>query len=309
MLKDRHVLLTGDSTMHYQYLALILFLQEDISLGPDGPMNWILYQQGGKNGWDNQYYVEYYTNTSRVFGDDEFCDCHRDVQCHPTCSPQTFVQNRYYRLGSNGYVTYTPSGGDILPPRGHNMDLAKWKLNCDQVPCDHPADWEEEASSCYVDILRNVIQRYTPDILVQGVDNHIIQPYPWLVDIIGKVPDRKATLCGMDPLDFGAAVTKELGVTSGGTRGKPLVLTRSNLANRTTMMSVYKDEATASPTQADASQQVMYDTEYLTKLLSAPPLRGYPNAVMKDEVHLEPWVNLELNMWLLNVIAQRINVI
>lgn len=307
MLKNRHVLLTGDSTMNYQYLALIMFLHEGVSIGPGGPREWMLYQSNGPNAMDNQWFVEYYRNTSEVFGGDEFCDCNRDVPCHPTCTPQTFVQNRYYRLGSNGYVAFAMTGGDILPPRGHKMDLAKWELKCDKVPCDHPADWEEDPSSCYVDVLRNLVQRYTPDILVQGVDNHMIQPYPWLVDFLGKVPDRSATLCGMDWVDFGAAVTKDLGVTSGGTRGAPLVLTRPNLANRTTMMSVYENQATVSPTQADASQQVMYDTEYLTKLLSAPPLRGYPLDVMKDEVHTQPWVNFELNMWLLNVIAQRIN--
>jgi len=213
-------------------------------------------------------------------------------------------------LGLTAMLHLRP-GGEILMPRGHAMDFENWQLRCDKPgECSHPldpgqGDWDEPFD-CYVDLLGKVVDRYKPDILVQGVDNHIIQPYDWLIDIIGFTPDKQGTLCGMSWVDFGAALTRDLGTSSGGTRGEPLVLTRSNNAPQTVMLEVYDQNLPVSPTIDPNSDQVMYDVEYLTKLLAAPPLRGFPGnggPLMKDGVHLMPWVNFELNMWMLNVIA------
>lgn len=302
LLNGRHLLFTGDSTVSYQYLAMVMYLHEGVSIGDDGPKEWMLYPQGSLS---QNYYNSYYEQSSAVFGVDEFCDCYRDVTCHPLCDPQSHVQARYYRFGTDSYVSVVPSAGNIITPRGHSMDFDNWALNCPSLPCNQPADWEEPYQ-CYIDVLSNLIQRLTPDILVQGVEGHIMQPYDWLIDLLGSAPDREGTFCGLHWLEFSAEVTKQLGDTYGGTRGKPLILTRSNGVNRTTMMSVYNNEnGNVLPTNISYHPVVMYDVDYLTKLLATPPLRGYPHAMMKDEVHFAPWVYFELNMWLLNLIWQR----
>lgn len=305
LFRGRHLLLAGDSTLGYQYLALIMFLQ-GMDLAADGPREWILYQAPVPPGYDGQkFFNEYYTNTSRALGEDEVCDCYREFKCHPLCKPQTYVQTRHFRLEEDSYITVVPLGGKLIFPRGHNMDFEEWKLNCAAVPCDHPADWVFPYG-CYLDILKGLVQHFNPDIFVNGLENHMIQPYEWLIEIIKDVPDHDTIYCGMNWLDFSARLTEEIGVTSGGTKGRPLVLTRSNNANTSTLFQIYEGEKTASPTIAPPSL-LLYDIEYITELLSAPPLNAYPYAAMIDEVHVQPWVNFEMNMLLLNVIAQRLN--
>jgi len=290
--------------MGYQYLALIMFLY-GIDLAANGPREWILYQTLTADKSGQQWYNEYYTNTTNVFNGDEVCDCHRDVSCHPLCTPQSHVQARHFRFDKDSYISIVPLGGKLIPPQGHNMDFENWKLNCAKPPCDHTPDWSEPFR-CYLETLQGVIDRFSPDIYVNGLENHIIQPYEWLIEILKSVPDRDTIYCGMHWLEFSAKLTETVGVTHGGTRGKPLVLTRSNNANATTLFQIYNGEKAASPTIAPDSV-LMYDIDYITQLLSATPLKAYPYAVMKDEVHVMPWVNIEMNMLMLNTIASRIN--
>lgn len=295
--------------MHYQYIALCLYLHPSIDIKAN--QDWMLYQLGYPGeGTSQRFFKDWYTNVSNMFGGNEHCDCNRDLSCHPLCDPQTYIQTRHFRFGNGGLVSYVPSGGEIFLPQAHNFDFDSWQLNCQQIMCNHPPDWSEPFR-CYIDVMQSVVDRYKPDILIQGVDNHIIYPYSWLIDILGFTPDKQGTLCGMNWVDFGAEFTRRIGTTSGGERGKPLVLTRSNSANQTGMFHYYNTMTQPSPTLSD--DQVMFDVEYLTLLAASPPLRGYPGnpqdggRIMSDIVHMSQWMNLEINMWMLHVIASRIS--
>lgn len=287
LLAGRHLMFTGDSVSTYQYLAMALYLTEDLDI--EDTRGWLLYEAGD--------FTSYYRDTTRAFGGNEMCDCAREA-CHPFCSPQTFTQNRFFRIGNGGFLSMVPTLGDKIAPRGHTASLKDWTINCASIPCLNPIDWEEsEPSGCYVDIFKRLVDRFEPDILVQGVDSHWTSPaYAWF----NPLPNRSRIFCGMNSYtEFAATVTRELASS----KSKPLVFTRTNNEPRSTLEQLHK--AASQVTAAEEYEGVLlYDVGYLSRLLVTPPINGHPSVVMIDFLHFDTWVYHELNMLLLNMIAQ-----
>ena len=94
-LKNRHIIMIGDSLMRFQYLSLVYFLRHN--RGIDNNMDPNMINEKGWGSWQ-----DYFRGTSSLLAPYEYCDCFR--KNYENCP---WMENRYYIDNTHKlFVTY-----------------------------------------------------------------------------------------------------------------------------------------------------------------------------------------------------------
>ena len=189
-LKDRHLMLIGDSVSRYMYLTLAMFLstgewETDETLA-DGSQGSICHERsfgvgrGKKPAMYRAHWRTYYSETNRrIRGNgSEVCDCYRDRCCGDSASEMT--ENRYTYV-AGGRLTFinqmsSPSWhihGHVTPAAA-SWEAASASLDCTPGACNATSRWSEDLSTFVrstlpkanvTDIVMNWGHHWSPDMV------------------------------------------------------------------------------------------------------------------------------------------------
>lgn len=279
---------------------------------------------------DDWTWNEYYAQTSRDFGGAEICDCWRD-SCHPTCSPQSFFSNRYYRLREGawtGRLTYVASMGQSLRPRWHALDAAAWTLRCGAHPlqgvskrCSRSTPAAHDlAGTTRAEMLDAVASRFAPDALLVHLTTN------WEAVTNSEDAAREGRPAPRSTCEYARGYMQTRLPDAGRPaeahrpaegphplRRRPHILWNDlDTGNWTAQSANTIIEASASSRCAGglgSADETKPSQLVLAPLLVARLLLELPRAdVFVDKAHFQPWVYHELSQLLLNALEHKHNI-
>uniref|UniRef100_A0A6U4JN35 SGNH domain-containing protein n=2 Tax=Hemiselmis andersenii TaxID=464988 RepID=A0A6U4JN35_HEMAN len=304
-LKDRHFLFIGDSLTRYQYMSLVMFLEDH---WPD--------DTGEKEGfnpcreaWGQGGWKVFYQTSSKLLKGKEICDCFRLDGPMSRNTQNTLVENRYFHLAAHNLsVTYLQLFG-VLPMRGHwpTEECRNKKRGEDGCGPDSMSKSEvaknlhvlqEEEYNTYLkdgqfDWTGNHMQAIADVVPAMGVDTLFINLGLWVPT--GEY-DNKEEIRATYKAARSAVVAHEKG---GG---------MAFWKRTTTMLKCYKTGGKRCNPGDKREVRFYKDKEpvALAKDMgigiydTAEPTRTLPWWVWNDEVHFRPFVYRELNNLLFN---------
>jgi hypothetical protein len=140
-LRNKHIVMMGDSLMRYQYLALVFALRYHEFIKNDEKPNYLMEHQWG-------HWGVYLNKTNEALKPNEYCDCFRNVPNGLShWDPTHIIENRYYidtrhRINITfitfygdkilGVWRHVSDGDDLRQPR-EKFPANNWTMNLSEA--------------------------------------------------------------------------------------------------------------------------------------------------------------------------------